>query len=408
MSKNIKLKFDWKLVLFILSLIMVGIFIEFVKFKIDLTGNINKYVNIIHKILYIIFAIILGVIVYFFDYRKIKKYSLIIYIIASIIMVLPIIPEMCFNIDGVLFYKIKGISIPITAVAMPLYIISFVGFLLNNKKDDIKVVKINIKKLKIQTTIRIRKKLVKDTSLAIISLLLMLIDMSFTNMIILSISYIVMSIIKVRRDKDDKIFKLGTLYIFVLALICICTTLIFIQQSINWDEYSEFINAKVEYSTENSDMVLQREILRKSKLIGEAENLSVPIDQTVFKTESNYTFIYIIGKFGLLMGELIVLIIVFISLRIIFNAKKITELYGRYLTIGLGSVYILQSFVTMFINISLGIYADVNIPFVTYGRVHFIINMFEIALLLSIYRRKDIYNLENENNIVVEKIVIQK
>ena len=260
----------------------------------------------------------------------------------------------------------------------------------------------------------IRKQLIKNIALAILSLLLMLIDISFTNMIILSISYIITAIVKVRRDKEDKILKLGTLYGFVLGLICLCTTLIFLQQSIKWNEFSKFINARVECSADNSDMVLQREILRKSNIIGEAENLSVPIDQSVFKTESNYTFIYIIGKFGLLMGELIVLIIVFISLRIIFNAKKITESYGRYLTIGLGSVYILQSFITMFINISLGIYADVNIPFVTYGRVYFIINMFEIALMLSIYRRKNIDKLEKEqiennelDNKKEEKILIK-
>ena len=41
-------------------------------------------------------------------------------------------------------------------------------------------------------------------------------------------------------------------------------------------------------------------------------------------------------------------------------------------------------------NLNLGIKADFNMPLVSYGGINMIVNMGLLALVLSIYRRKDI------------------
>ena len=41
-------------------------------------------------------------------------------------------------------------------------------------------------------------------------------------------------------------------------------------------------------------------------------------------------------------------------------------------------------------NLNLGIESNFNIPFVSYGATNLIINMMSLALILSVYRRKDI------------------
>jgi cell division protein FtsW (lipid II flippase) len=48
----------------------------------------------------------------------------------------------------------------------------------------------------------------------------------------------------------------------------------------------------------------------------------------------------------------------------------------------------------------LWIEADFNLPFVSYGGGNLVINMMSLALILSIYRRKDIIIIQNinENN----------
>ena len=57
-------------------------------------------------------------------------------------------------------------------------------------------------------------------------------------------------------------------------------------------------------------------------------------------------------------------------------------------------------------NINMGVQTNVNIPFITYGGIFFIVNILSIALILSIYRRKDIneYEEDKKSNITLFKI----
>ena len=64
--------------------------------------------------------------------------------------------------------------------------------------------------------------------------------------------------------------------------------------------------------------------------------------------------------------------------------------------IGLSLLFILQSFATVLMNINMGIQSNVNLPFVTYGGVYFIVNIVNMAIILSVYRRKDVFMFENE------------
>ena len=112
-----------------------------------------------------------------------------------------------------------------------------------------------------------------------------------------------------------------------------------------------------------------------NKLFGEIDNLSVPINDSILNYESNYTFIYLIGKCGVLVAGIITITTILISIRLIVNAKNIKEQYGKLLIVGLGSLFILQSFATILMNLSIGIQVDVNLPFVTYGSTYFLVNI---------------------------------
>ena len=45
---------------------------------------------------------------------------------------------------------------------------------------------------------------------------------------------------------------------------------------------------------------------------------------------------------------------------------------------------------SILMNFNLGAKADFNIPLISYGNINLVINMMTLALVLSIYRRKDI------------------
>ena len=379
-------KFDYILFFMILFLIFLGIIVIIVKLNAESVINISCYIHRVKTLAYMLFGIFMGLLIYFSNYKKIKKISLSIYLIATLIMLLTIIPGVCIKVKNVYYINMYLFTVQIAIIALPLYIISFVGFIIDDEKNNEKC---NNKKIK-----SIKKK-IGIFLLAIISLILMIVNLSFTNMIILAISYLITITSKIMKEKKHRILKLGTIYGVIISIIGVFTIIILLQQLINWSKVEEYINVNIESADDGSNMILQREIIRKAKMVGEAENLSAPIDETVFYSESNYTFIYIIGKLGLYYAELIVLVYVFIALKLMLNVKKVQDEYGRYLIVGLGALFIVQSFATMFVNISLGIYADVNLPFITYGGSYFIINMFEIALIFSIYRRRIMYNIES-------------
>ena len=55
-------------------------------------------------------------------------------------------------------------------------------------------------------------------------------------------------------------------------------------------------------------------------------------------------------------------------------------------------------------NINLGIQANINIPFVSYGGFYFMVNILSMALMFSVYRRKDI-NFEEPKKLKKPKIL---
>lgn len=77
---------------------------------------------------------------------------------------------------------------------------------------------------------------------------------------------------------------------------------------------------------------------------------------------------------------------------------KIKDNYGKLLVIGISSMFILQSIFNILINLNLWIDFSLNLPFVSYGGVNLIVNIVSLALVLSIYRKKDLIHINNNMN----------
>ena len=391
LNKIHKPRLDWKLIILICILIGFGIFAVIIKENSNSIFGMTA--NIRNTIKYIIIGFLLSIGIYFFDYRKLKKHSGLIYLIATFIVLSSLIPGISWRINGVYYTRLIGsISFPIATLVLPLYLISFIGFITKNKKENIVKIHFGSKEHKIN------KRLIEVTILAIISLLSMLLIRSFTNMIILTVSYIIVSTIKIIKDKENSKKKLILMYGRVITLTIFSIIYIFLQHSYRWERISSFINSENDLSGSGYVQMLQKETLQKAKILGEVENLSVPINDSILNFESNYTFIYLIGKCGLLVAVIIAITTILISVRLIINAKNIKEQYGKLLIVGLSLLFILQSFATIFMNLSIGIQVDVNLPFVTYGSAYFIVNIVSIAIILSIYRRKDISIISTDDD----------
>ena len=112
----------------------------------------------------------------------------------------------------------------------------------------------------------------------------------------------------------------------------------------------------------------------------------------------------LIGLIIILPATILAVVIIFMCVRIVKNSKKVNDIYGKYLIIGLGTTYIMQAIIHVLMNLKLWIRSDVNLPFVAEGSLYLLINCFTFAVILSVYRRKDI-NFEPKKLIKFKNIL---
>lgn len=350
-------KLNWQLLLATVILIFFGLIVSTFKQYITHSGYIGN------TIIYIVFGLIIGIIIYLFDYKQIIKYSNIIYITATLMMLLPFL-GLGLTLNGKNFINIFGITFSPCIIAVPLYIIAFSGYIYNlDKNNGVKI------------------KLIKIIITSIVSLLLVGILPSTEYVILLGIIYLVITTIKIIKDNKKIMKKLALAYSTTLILIFV---LICGLNAFRLENNKRLENIGGQISN------IQRDVLKHAKFIGEANSQTFKDEEMLISNESNYTFIYLLGKMGIIFSVVLVFTIIVTCLLLIINIKRIKEMYGKYLVIGLSTLFILESITNILTNIETNIAIDINLPFVTYGAVYFLINCFSMAIILSIYRRKNI------------------
>ena len=213
-------KLDWKLLLIIAVTLCFGFLVAIIRDNNFLindqeTNSIFKYIT------FFILGLGISFIIYFFDYRKIYKYSNYIYIIASIVIIWAL--NFGVFINGVPYIYIGNASIAPSDIAIPLYILAFIGFLQDFDKKE----KIEVKILEKQT---INLRMVKIITLSIVSLMLLLAIPSFTSAFIVGVAYLIISTVKLIKSNMQlkKIVALWTIPIvcgiLLVTILDICET----------------------------------------------------------------------------------------------------------------------------------------------------------------------------------------
>ena len=391
LNKIHKPQLDWTLLILIGILMGFSLFISILK---ESTGN---YTYLASAISYMIIGFIISIGIYFSDYRKLKKHSALVYVFATIILLWTTTNFGVAKIRGIPCINLFGFSFFPGTITTILYIIAFIGFIIDYDKN-------NAIKFKIQDEkFSINKDLLKIVGLTLLSLIIMQTITTWTNTIILSFVYLVITTIKIITNEENKIKNLLKLY----GIIGVLAITLMVGLDVNpFDSMRVLASFKPEIDPEGRGYIgmLQKEILQNAKMIGEAETEIISSDRYIIPMESNYTFIYLLGKTGIIPAVILVLAIILTSIKLIINAKNIKEQYGKFLIIGLSTLYIIQSVASVLMNINLGIQADINIPFVSYGGFYFMVNILSMALMFSVYRRKDI-NFEEPKKLKKPKIL---
>ncbi len=368
LNKIHKPKLDWKLVVLAVILISFGLVVSIIRSE-----------HIVPSTMKFIFFLIIGIIasfaIYFVDYKKLNKYAGIIYIIATCSIFFAFYKGIMIN--GIPHLSIGYVTFPPTAIAVPLYIIAFAGFLQNVNKEN---------KVKMQIYGKnINMNVVKIIVLGIISLVILMEIPSVTSAFVLFLTYMIMASIKIKNKK----------YIAILWIIPVIGIMLILTP---YNRVGLSNRIQISFNPELDPQgggwlgVNRKQIINSAKVFGEAENMSDAIE--LFDEGTNFAFISILAHYGWAASLGIAIAVLLFSFKLVMNYIKIKDSYGKMLTIGIGSMFILQSIFNILLNLNLWIETNFNLPFVSYGGVNLIMNMISLTLILSIYRKKDI--VENQ------------
>ena len=379
LNKIHKPKLDYKLIILLLILLCFTFLVVGIKTTSHVFSE-GEGPFFVKTIVYLIIGFILGLAIYFMDYTKIAKYSNYIYIVSSILIIYTVISSHHL-INGIPYLNIGNIYIPINRVVMPLFLISFIGFIQNVGKH-----KVEFRVLDLET-IQIDKSLIKIIILSVFSLLLLASIPSLTSAFILGIAYMIIATVKILKDSHKKVTNLLKLYgvIFALGIICIIslTTAPYRLERIVTTFYPETDPEGAGWLGINRKLIIE-----SASMFGEAEDMSNALD--LFDAGTQFAFISILAHYGWIVAILLIVTIILISVKLIINSIKVKDDYGKMIIIGISCLFIFQSVFNVLMNLNLWFESGFELPFVSYGGTGLIMNMACLALVLSIYRRKDI------------------
>lgn len=275
-------KLDWKLLILVIILIGFGLIVAILQQSTVKDNRIGKTCS------YMIMGILLSIGIYFVDYRKMKNYSNLIYIIATLIMFLPFLKTGTM-VNGIHFVTIGNLAFNPCTIAIPLYLIAFAGYITEYKKENKWTIKIE------ETEFTINKDFIKILIGCLFSLVIMTYIPSLTSSVILGSAYLMITTIKIVQNKETRVKKLIMIYgpLSVLLLFFI------MQVTMNPYRFNRLLASfKPEIDPQGSGYtgMLQKEVLENAKFIGEADTRLISSDDYIISLDSNYTFIYLLRK----------------------------------------------------------------------------------------------------------------
>lgn len=129
------------------------------------------------------------------------------------------------------------------------------------------------------------------------------------------------------------------------------------------------------------------------------------VQKNFYLPEKHTDFIYaIIGEELGLIGNIIVLIIfiLFFSL-IVYNSYKVNDIFYKLVLFGLGFMIFINAIINMSVTLSLLPATGITLPFISYGGTSLIVNWIALAIIVNILNKSN----TNKKIDVYQKIVCQ-
>lgn len=106
---------------------------------------------------------------------------------------------------------------------------------------------------------------------------------------------------------------------------------------------------------------------------------------------TDFIFAFITYTFGWLANILLIIFMIIFLVRIALIARQVKTGYAKLLISGIATVLAVQFVWHIVMNLGAAPIAGVGLPFISYGGSQLVINTAAVGMILSIYRRKNIY-----------------
>lgn len=334
-----KVQIDFKMILLVLATCSCGLLVMyFLQFHSDFTNLQNM--NIFYKSLaFYLVGLVLMFGLFSFDYRRLLKYSWHLYIGTLGMLIF----SMMFGsrVNGILFLRIRDVSINLTEIMPFLLAISLAGIFHNWNWENA--------------------------------------YRAWLGVGMMALPIILISTI-------------GFLPATVICLV-MCLTVMYVS-SANYKQIILLTATGVLYLMFEVFSLFQADRYRSFFKVHEFSSNGLQITPyAMSEVHTDWMFTYIIYSFGWLAGLIALLLFIIFIHRVFRTAKRVKMAYGKMVMTGLAAVFAAKYLLSIFTNFGLLPLPGVSIPFMSYGGSHILLEMMAVGLILSIYRRRQMGNV---------------
>jgi cell division protein FtsW (lipid II flippase) len=356
-------KMEWSIVIFAALIVAFGLYAMFSY------SDAYSSADLFYKqLLFAGVGILALVFCCFFDYTKLEKYSLYIYLGVTLLLSLSIL--FGFRINGRAHIRILVFDLDPAAASIPFLIISFAGIVnrwFDGRTDG----------------------MFKLLALSSLPVLLCLSQPSFINAFITGAGFITVLTFSIfdKAPSSKRRNLLFALYGSISGMLIILFVSFIANIPYRIKRLSIFLNPESDPNGAGYLYVVLKKLLSSSSPLGSSRSgaaFNLP------GGNSEFIFTFIVSSFGWIFGALLAFLLTMFIIRLFYTANSINDNYGKYLSFGICCVFSLQVVINILMNIGILPLMGISLPLISYGGTNFVINMSLIGILLGIYRRKDI------------------
>lgn len=130
------------------------------------------------------------------------------------------------------------------------------------------------------------------------------------------------------------------------------------------------------------DMITLNMVLGDAGWFGASDNMPF------FGAHTDYALVQLIHVYGYSAGLAVIICIILIAIRILYIVRTMPSSFGKYIVISAATLYITQSVYSVLMIVGLLPLIDIPLPFISYGATTLFINAMLIGFISSVYRRK--------------------